>query len=100
VELNDQISDRVNQAILHAMELQPDNRPETVEDWLKELGWRTKFTFPSLGNKRLQVLLAAILASGALATKIEPLISALNNGVQLIDRFFSSPSTPNTVRLS
>jgi serine/threonine-protein kinase len=100
VELNDRISDRVNQAILHAMELQPDNRPETVEDWLKELGWRRKFTFPSLGNKRLQVLLAAILASGALATKIEPLISALNNGVQLIDRFFSSPSTPNTVRLS
>ncbi len=67
--MNDQISDRVNQAILHAMELQPDNRPETVEDWLKELGWRTKFTFPSLGNKRLQVLLAAILASGELATK-------------------------------
>ncbi|MEH2455255.1 hypothetical protein [Nostoc sp.] len=28
--------DRVNQAILHAMELQPDNRPETVEHWLKE----------------------------------------------------------------
>ena len=91
---NDKISDRVNQAILHAMELQPDKRPETVEDWLKELGCKRRFAFPSLGNKRLQVLLAAILAAGALATKIEPLISALNNGVQLIDRFFSTPSTP------
>ncbi|MBN3896001.1 MAG: hypothetical protein HWQ41_12260 [Nostoc sp. NOS(2021)] len=93
-ELNDKISDRVNQAILHAMELEPDKRPQTVEDWLKELGWRRRFTFPSLGNKRLQVLVAAIFAAGVLITKIEPLISALNNGVQLIDRFFSSPSTP------
>ncbi|QKQ74719.1 serine/threonine-protein kinase [Nostoc sp. TCL240-02] len=93
-ELNNQISDRVNDAIIHAMKLESDKRPKTVEDWLKELGWRRRFTFPSLGNKRLQLLLAAILAAGALATKIEPLISALNNGVQLIDRFFSSPSTP------
>ncbi|MEH2337119.1 hypothetical protein [Nostoc sp.] len=32
----DRDRDRVNQAIFHAMELQPDNRPETVEHWLKE----------------------------------------------------------------
>ncbi|MEH2354959.1 serine/threonine protein kinase [Nostoc sp.] len=48
-ELNDKISDRVNQAILHAMELQPDNRPETVENWLKELGFKTAgFSLPKL----------------------------------------------------
>ncbi|MEH2299398.1 MAG: hypothetical protein V7K88_10290 [Nostoc sp.] len=35
-QLTDQDRDRLNQAIFHAMELQPDNRPETVEHWLKE----------------------------------------------------------------
>lgn len=36
-EFNPNISDIVNQAILWGMELQPCNRPQTVEDWLEKL---------------------------------------------------------------
>ncbi|MBW4636001.1 MAG: protein kinase [Iphinoe sp. HA4291-MV1] len=33
-ELNSNISDRVNQAILQAMELRPENRPQSMQEWL------------------------------------------------------------------
>ncbi len=36
-EINPNISDRVNQAILWGMELKPSNRPRTVEHWLENL---------------------------------------------------------------
>ncbi|MEC4819872.1 MAG: serine/threonine-protein kinase [Scytonema sp. PMC 1069.18] len=35
--INPNISDRVNQEILWGMELEPSNRPQTVEDWLEKL---------------------------------------------------------------
>ncbi|MEH2202954.1 MAG: serine/threonine-protein kinase [Nostoc sp.] len=46
-KLNDRISDRVNDAILHAMELQPDNRPETVEALVKRIGFQNSRFFSS-----------------------------------------------------
>jgi serine/threonine protein kinase len=36
---NPQISDRVNEAILKGLELQPENRPQSVAEWLKLLGY-------------------------------------------------------------
>ncbi|MEQ9368390.1 MAG: serine/threonine-protein kinase [Coleofasciculus chthonoplastes F3-SA18-01] len=35
--LNSKVSDRVNQAILTGMELQPENRPQSVSEWLRLL---------------------------------------------------------------
>ncbi|MDY6781545.1 MAG: serine/threonine-protein kinase [Cyanobacteriota bacterium] len=39
-EYNSNISDRVNRAILWAMKLEAEDRPQSVEEWLSELGLR------------------------------------------------------------
>ncbi|MEH2049683.1 serine/threonine protein kinase [Nostoc sp.] len=92
-ELNDQISDRVNQAILHAMELQPDNRPETVEDWLKELGLNTA----SLSLPKLlwaQPLWARILEIMGVLALFAALISGVKDGTDLFKDWFPDKSAP------
>jgi hypothetical protein len=33
-EINPNISDKVNQAILKGMEIKPENRPQTIQEWL------------------------------------------------------------------
>jgi hypothetical protein len=38
---NHEISDRVNQAILKGMELEPENRPQMVAQWLELLSGKT-----------------------------------------------------------
>lgn len=48
-ELNPNISDRVNQAILKALELQPENRPQSVQEWLEMLKAPEQI-FSSLAN--------------------------------------------------
>ncbi|MEH2112451.1 serine/threonine protein kinase [Nostoc sp.] len=92
-ELNDQISDRVNQAILHAMELQPDKRPETVEDWLKELGLNTA----SLSLPKLlwaQPLWARILEIMGVLALFAALISGVKDGTDLFKDWFPDKSAP------
>ncbi|MHC5736643.1 serine/threonine protein kinase [Nostoc sp.] len=92
-ELNDKISDRVNQAILHAMELQPDNRPETVEDWLKELGLNTA----SLSLPKLlwaQPLWARILEIMGVLALFAALISGVKDGTDLFKDWFPDKSAP------
>ncbi|MFM6269931.1 MAG: hypothetical protein ACKPFA_26030, partial [Dolichospermum sp.] len=37
-QINPQISDRLNQAILQGMELQPENRPQSIGEWFGLLG--------------------------------------------------------------
>jgi serine/threonine protein kinase len=37
-QINPQISDRLNQAILQGMELNPENRPQSIGEWLSSLG--------------------------------------------------------------
>ncbi|HEY9708142.1 MAG TPA: serine/threonine-protein kinase, partial [Oculatellaceae cyanobacterium] len=37
-EINPNISDRVNQAILKGMEIKPENRPQTMQEWMGLLG--------------------------------------------------------------
>ncbi len=39
-QFNNKISDRTNNAILKGMELQPENRPQTIQDFLDLLSWR------------------------------------------------------------
>ncbi|MDF5709506.1 MAG: bifunctional serine/threonine-protein kinase/formylglycine-generating enzyme family protein [Nostoc sp. S4] len=36
-QINSSISDRVNQAIVKGMELEPENRPQTMQEWLESL---------------------------------------------------------------
>jgi eukaryotic-like serine/threonine-protein kinase len=45
-QLNPKISRQTNQAILKGMEIKPENRPESMDDWLTMLP--TKTTFPPL----------------------------------------------------
>ncbi|MEH2259888.1 serine/threonine protein kinase [Nostoc sp.] len=92
-EFNDKISDRVNQAILHAMELQPDNRPQTVEDWLKELGLNTA----SLSLPKLlwtQPLWARILEIITVVALFAALISGIKDGIDLFKDWFHKPAPP------
>lgn len=92
-ELNDKISDRVNDAILHAMELQPDNRPETVEDWLKELGFKTaSFSLPKL--PWTQPLWAWILEIMGVLALFAALISGVKDGTDLFKDWFPDKSAP------
>ncbi|MEH1806512.1 MAG: hypothetical protein ACYTXT_02770 [Nostoc sp.] len=92
-ELNEKISDRVNDAILHAMELQPDNRPETVEDWLMELGFKTAgFSLPKL--PWTQPLWAWILEIMGVLALFAALISGVKDGTDLFKDWFPDKSAP------
>ena len=61
-QINSRISDRVNQAILKGMEVKPENRPQSVQEWLKLLD--------------LNPIIPAIPSSTK--TTSVPLISSLN----------------------
>ncbi|MEH1940679.1 MAG: serine/threonine-protein kinase [Nostoc sp.] len=92
-ELNHKISDRVNDAILHAMKLQPDERPKTVKDWLKELGLNTA----SLSLPKLlwaQPLWAWILEIMAVIALFAALISGVKDGTDLFKDWFPDKSVP------
>jgi eukaryotic-like serine/threonine-protein kinase len=92
-ELNDQISDRINDAIIHAMELQPDKRPETVEDWLKELDLKTAgFSLPKL--LWTQPLWARILEIMGVIALFAALISGVKDGTDLFKDWFPDKSAP------
>jgi eukaryotic-like serine/threonine-protein kinase len=92
-ELNDKISDRVNDAILYAMQLQPDKRPETVEDWLKELGFKTAgFSLPKL--PWTQPLWAWILEIMGVLALFAALISGVKDGTDLFKDWFPDKSAP------
>lgn len=49
-EINSSISDRLNQAILQGMEVKPENRPQSVQEWLKLIPINNDFlvTFPAM----------------------------------------------------
>ena len=49
-QFNADISDRVSEAILKGMELEPKNRPQSVEQWLKLLQPRSPFERVKLAN--------------------------------------------------
>lgn len=47
-EINSSISERVNQAIIKGMEIKPENRPKSIEDWLKLLSFNNDVSTSSL----------------------------------------------------
>ncbi|WP_413171336.1 serine/threonine protein kinase [Anabaena azotica] len=87
-EINPQVSDRVNKAILAGMKLNPQERPQSVKQWIDSLGSTAKATKQSNykktswnWEKKIQfwgVVMAAIAAFAALIQTMSPLISILN----------------------
>ncbi|HEY9596399.1 MAG TPA: serine/threonine-protein kinase [Cyanophyceae cyanobacterium] len=57
--LNPKISDRVNQAILKGMAMKPEERPQSVAEWLSLLGWNTMPGLSPGDYSKLRDLLAA-----------------------------------------
>ncbi|WGV28600.1 serine/threonine protein kinase [Halotia branconii] len=91
---NDRISDRVNQAILHAMKLKPEERPQTVNEWLKELGLKTSnFSLPAPWTQ--QPVWAWILEMMGILAIFAALISGIKDGTDLLKGLFpDKPQTP------
>jgi serine/threonine protein kinase len=69
-DINSQISDHVNKAILWAMELEAKDRPQSVEEWLISLGLRNKRSSSKQTVTKFQlnwtVFWAAVAAVGTL----------------------------------
>ncbi|MFN6535911.1 MAG: serine/threonine protein kinase [Nostoc sp. EkiNYC01] len=92
-ELNHEISKPVNDAIVRAMELQPDNRLQTVEDFLKELGLKTAgISLPQL--LWAQPLWARILEIMGVLALFAALISGIKDGTDLFKDWFPDKSAP------
>ncbi|MDJ0735166.1 MAG: serine/threonine-protein kinase [Nostocaceae cyanobacterium] len=93
-ELNEQISDRTNKAILHGMELQPNKRPQTVQEWLGELGLRKGISLAWL--LKTQPLWAIILEILGVLAIFAALISGLKDGLDLCKDLGWCPDKPAT----
>ena len=90
-ESNPQISDRVNRAILWAMELEAEKRPQLVQDWLDSLGLKNDSVSPNQSpdppentdsRRRIetwQLIIAAVAAIGALLAGIAPFVPIFQN---------------------
>ncbi|MDB9340312.1 serine/threonine-protein kinase [Nodularia spumigena CS-336/02] len=57
-QINFSISDRLNQAILKGMEVKPENRPQSVQEWLKLLDFNPTIPPLNFDYYKLQNLLA------------------------------------------
>lgn len=72
--LNPAISDRTNEAILWAMELEANKRPRSVQDWLKALGLSVPQNLKSSNSKSFSinwpVFWAGVAAIAALLTAL------------------------------
>jgi len=83
-DFNPQISDRINQAILTGMRLNPQERPQSVKQWLDSLGLIKQPSQPNIWNwdKKIQfwgVVIAGIAAFAALLQGMGAIISIVNN---------------------
>ena len=89
---NPQISKKVNRAILQGMELDPENRPQSVQEWLDALGIATDANPPNpsvdlqtdLAHKglrlnQIQVIIALIGLIIAILATLLPLVQSNNN---------------------
>lgn len=85
-EHNPNISDRINSAIIHGMNLATDKRPQTVQEWLNELGLKHK---TSIRKIPLWAIITGILPILAL---LAALISGLKDGIDLWKDLFPSAS--------
>ena len=75
-EINPQISDRINQTILTGMKLNPQERPQSVKQWIDSLGATEKKPKPIFDwswDKNIQfwtLVIAGIAAIGTLLSGI------------------------------
>ncbi|MDJ0798376.1 MAG: serine/threonine-protein kinase [Calothrix sp. MO_167.B12] len=94
-ELNEKVSESTNKAILHGMELEPDKRPQSVQEWLGELGVRRGISLNWL--PKAQPLWAIILEILGVLAIFAALISGLKDGTDLLrDLFPNKPATQST----
>jgi serine/threonine-protein kinase len=66
-QLNPQISDRVNHAILEGMQLEGKNRPQTMQEWLGLLGLKKQISIPFPQSDAMTVWAAVGSLAGVLA---------------------------------
>ncbi|HAX76235.1 MAG TPA: serine/threonine protein kinase [Cyanobacteria bacterium UBA11372] len=66
-ELNPQISERVNRAILEGMQLEGKNRPQTMQEWLGLLGVKKQISLPLPQSDAMTVWQAIGTLAGVLA---------------------------------
>jgi eukaryotic-like serine/threonine-protein kinase len=83
------ISDRVNNAIIHGMELERDQRPQTVQEWLDELGLKPKFSIAKIPKIPLWTIIAG-------AITLLSLISIFKDGRDLWKDLSPEPSPTPT----
>lgn len=76
------------------MELEPEQRPKTIEDWLQELGLQTRgFSLPTL--PWAQPLWAWILEIMSVLALLAGIISGLDATINLWDKLLPKPlATP------
>ncbi len=89
-ELNPAISDRVNTAILKGMKLEPGDRPQTMSEWLRSLGWRRRLPvpFPKWDAMTTATVIIAVF------TAILGMLGAIDLGMKLKDESRSPDETP------
>lgn len=90
-ELNPQISDRANNAILKGMQLEGKNRPQTMQEWLGLLGLKQQISLP-LPQSDAMTVWTAVGALGTLLAAIVALVVYLKPPA-------SSPVNPTPVEI-
>jgi serine/threonine-protein kinase len=74
-EINPEISDQVNNAILKGMALVPEERPQTIQEWLDLLGLKRSISMPRLKSNTMTVLIAVAVV----AAVIVPIVALIAN---------------------
>ena len=87
-EYNPNISDKVDRAIMHGMELEGYKRPQTVKEWLDELGLKRKIYIP-MRKIPLWGKIAGILPMLAL---FAGLVSGMKDGMDFLKDLGLFPS--------
>lgn len=97
--INPRISQRVNHAIMVGMRLEPEARPQTLQEWLNLLGLRGGLSIPWLSKQpRWAVILEIVGVVGVLAGLVSTQIDV--KGVW--EKYFPTPSekvTPSNSKL-
>ncbi|MCG8368802.1 MAG: serine/threonine protein kinase [Pseudanabaenales cyanobacterium] len=102
------ISDAVNKAILRGLKLKGEDRPQSVEEWLVNLGVKAEqspitvdpSSKPLVPGRQWDwhLFWAAVAAIGALLAVVPSFLGAMNNRHHS-PQAFPSPSTPNAPEL-
>ena len=112
---NPQISKKVNRAILQGMELDPENRPQSVQEWLDALGiapdtklpnpsvdLQTELAHKGLQLNKIQVIIALLGLIITILAAWQPLRDILKKVIKPVSTSTPTPtlnqSTPTTTK--